>query len=290
MSWKFLLIVCFCTRGMAAAHAQSQPNEPALARIIYAFTHINDTLQPDKPHKEEMVLYMGQYASYYTTFANERVNQQVKKQMDDPAFDGNLTITGSGRTIRESYRARPDQQSFKRLYNLAGTQYLIDEPYPQVAWEITDETREIGGYHAQKATARFKGRDYTAWFTVDVPFQGGPWKLLGLPGLVLEAVDGSGHVLFQYAEFETLPKTEVTVGVPDQAIQTNRKALDRLIAAHKKDPQAFMNARSKSGAPSGGSGGGGLGSIDPSRIKSINVTRDNSTTSSVDNNPLELTD
>lgn len=286
------LFVCLLTSmvSLVKVDTYAQPAEPALARVIYEFTHINDTLQPDKPHKEEMVLYIGQYASYYTTFSSERVNQQLKKQIEDPAFDGNLTITGGGRTTRESYYARPAQQAFKQVYLLVGTPYLLDEPYPEIAWEVTDETQEIGGYQAQRANGRFKGRDYTAWFTADVPFQAGPWKLLGLPGLVLEAVDGSGQVMFRYAGFETLPESETTVGVPEHVIETKKKALDRLIAAHKKDPQAFMTAQAKAGAPSGRSSGGSLGDIDPSRIKSINVTRDTSQTSSVDNNPLELTD
>jgi len=275
-----------------ALPANAQQSEPALARVIYEFTHINDTLQPDKPHREEMVLYIGQHASLYGSYASERVNQQVKKQMEDPAFDGNLTITGSGRTTRESYYARPAEEVFKELSSVAGERYVIDMEYPAVDWELSDETKAIGGYTAQKATTRFKGRDYTAWFTMDVPFRAGPWKLLGLPGLILEATDSESEVEFRYGGFETLAEGEATVGLPADAIVTSKKELDKLAAAYKKNPQAAMNARAQAGTRSaGGSSGspfGGNSAIDPSRIKSINVTRDNSQTSSVTNNPLAL--
>src|SRR3546814_17256567 len=80
----------------------AQQTDVALARVIYEFAHINDTLQPEKPHKEEMVLYIGQEATLYGTYTTERINQQIKQQMDDPEFDGNLTIPGSGRTTRQS--------------------------------------------------------------------------------------------------------------------------------------------------------------------------------------------
>src|SRR5690606_27016542 len=121
----------------------------------------------------------------YGTYSTERVNQQMKAQMEDPAFDGNLTITGSGRITKESYYVAPGERRIKQVFRLAGETYLIDEDYPSIDWQLADETKEIGGYAVQKANGRFKGRDYTAWFTTAVPFQGGPWKLQGLPGLVL---------------------------------------------------------------------------------------------------------
>ena len=264
----------------------AQQTEVALARVIYEFTHINDTLQPEKPHQEEMVLYIGQEATLYGTYATERINQQIKKQMDDPAFDGNLTITGSGRTTRESYYARPADHVFKQVNSVVGERYVIDEPYPIIDWQLTDTTKTIGGYTAQKAIGSFKGREYTAWFTTEVPFQTGPWKLLGLPGLVLEAADSHHEVLFAYAGFETLAAGDATVALPDNAIATTKKALDKLIEAYQKNPQAAMNARSKAGGQS--SGNSPMEGIDVSRIKSINVKKDETQTSSVTNNPLEL--
>lgn len=269
-----------------AVPVAAQQTEVALARVIYEFRHINDTLQPDKPHREEMVLYIGQEVTRYGSYATERINQQIKKQMDDPTFDGNLTITGSGSTTRESYYARPADHVFKQLNSVIGERYVIDETYPIIDWQLIDTSKTIGGYTAQKAIGFFKGREYTAWFTTEIPFQAGPWKLLGLPGLVLEAADSRNEVLFAYAGFETLAAGDATVGLPDNAIATSKKALDKLVAAYQKNPQAAMSARSKAGGQS--SGNNSMEGIDVSRIKSINVKKDESQTSSVTNNPLEL--
>ena len=46
------------------------------------------------------------------------------------------------------------------------------------------------------ATANYHGRDWTAWFTPDIPLQEGPWKLCGLPGLILEANESTGQHSF----------------------------------------------------------------------------------------------
>jgi len=64
-------------------------------------------------------------------------------------------------------------------------------------WAISDEEKEIAGYPCRKAVARYLGRDWTAWFTEEVPIQAGPWLLWGLPGLIVEARDADQFIVFQ---------------------------------------------------------------------------------------------
>ena len=50
-----------------------------------------------------------------------------------------------------------------------------------------------------EAHYRFRGRLYTAWYYPDIPLPIGPWKLQGLPGIILEAYDAEAffHAVFQ---------------------------------------------------------------------------------------------
>ena len=48
----------------------------------------------------------------------------------------------------------------------------------------------------QKASTTYRGRDYVVWFTPEIPVSHGPWKLRGLPGLIIEASDLTGKYEF----------------------------------------------------------------------------------------------
>lgn len=56
-------------------------------------------------------------------------------------------------------------------------------------WELHDETKKIGNFNCKKATINFRGRNYTAWYTMEIPIRFGPWKFQGAPGLILEVYD-----------------------------------------------------------------------------------------------------
>ena len=63
------------------------------------------------------------------------------------------------------------------------------EPWPLMQWSLQNETQTILGHRCQKATCRFRGRDFVAWFAADVSIKGGPWKFGGLPGCILKVYD-----------------------------------------------------------------------------------------------------
>ena len=66
------------------------------------------------------------------------------------------------------------------------------EPIDEISWEIGDSTKNILGYECVIAEADYHGRHWTVWFTPEIPVSFGPWKLHGLPGLILSADTGDG--------------------------------------------------------------------------------------------------
>ena len=70
--------------------------------------------------------------------------------------------------------------------------FLVEETIPPMEWEIFPDTMTVLNYLCFKATTTFRGRNYIAWFTMDIPINEGPWKIYGLPGLILRLEDEDG--------------------------------------------------------------------------------------------------
>lgn len=75
-------------------------------------------------------------------------------------------------------------------------QSYYEEPIPNLDWEMLPGESTICGYPCQKARVTFRGRTWTVWYTLELPYSDGPWKLCGLPGLILKAEDSKRDFLF----------------------------------------------------------------------------------------------
>jgi GLPGLI family protein len=86
--------------------------------------------------------------------------------------------------IVKTYPEMKQQYIDRVSMNLFG----YDDPV-KFTWNIQPEKQKIGEYNAQKATTEYGGRKWTAWFSSDIPFQDGPYKFYGLPGLIVKIED-----------------------------------------------------------------------------------------------------
>lgn len=74
----------------------------------------------------------------------------------------------------------------------------IQEKINLFDWEIlTDRDTVIASYSCRKATTKFRGRNYVAYFTNEIANQGGPWKFDGLPGIILKIYSTDGYLLIE---------------------------------------------------------------------------------------------
>ena len=67
------------------------------------------------------------------------------------------------------------------------TIYETQEERKPINWELSDDTLTVAGFLCKLATCQLHGRKWTALYSEDIPTSAGPWKLCGLPGLVLKA-------------------------------------------------------------------------------------------------------
>lgn len=102
---------------------------------------------------------------------------------------------------KKSYRVylNPKKKIISEIKYLGGAanKVLIQDSLILPKWTIFQETKTINNHLCYKATTTFKGRNYEAWYTLDYPIQYGPWKLNGLPGLIIKAQDDKNEVFFE---------------------------------------------------------------------------------------------
>jgi GLPGLI family protein len=87
------------------------------------------------------------------------------------------------------YLFRDGNQNLIKHTSGNNTKFLIEEKIYSFNWKIKKETKKIGEFLCTKATTYFRGRNYIAWYSAEVPVNKGPWKFSGLPGLILEIYD-----------------------------------------------------------------------------------------------------
>lgn len=115
----------------------------------------------------------------------------------------------SGKTpnapVYTEYRYIKIDHTSKKAYffdSYGSNRFLIEDIYPLHNWTVTSESKNISGYKCLKATTNYRGRVWDAWFTPDIPLPYGPWKLCGLPGLIIEATEDTGKYTFRVENIE----------------------------------------------------------------------------------------
>ncbi len=88
------------------------------------------------------------------------------------------------------------------------TPAIIEEPIPVFNWVLKPDTLHIAGYLCNLAFLKFRGREYKAWFTTEIPTSFGPWKFYGLPGLIINIATTDGKIRFSLTELKKM-KTNI---------------------------------------------------------------------------------
>lgn len=73
------------------------------------------------------------------------------------------------------------------------SRFVVEGEIPTISWNLEADTMTIAEHLCQKAIGEYAGRKWIAWYTEEIASTAGPWKLRGLPGLILKAED-SEHI------------------------------------------------------------------------------------------------
>ncbi|WP_312823065.1 GLPGLI family protein [Epilithonimonas sp.] len=145
-----------------------------------------------------------------------------------------------------------------------GSKQVYYQEDRKMNWDISNQISDFNNYKVQKATMTFGGRTWTAWFAPEIKISDGPYKFLGLPGLILKLEDDKGDYRFTFTKKINIEKAFSETIKPDARKSTRinfrgDKESVRMEMVKNKDPEinfdSFNRMNQRSGGMNGGFGG-----------------------------------
>lgn len=151
----------------------------------------------------------------------------------------NKNVDMTGQIVKRKLNSSENENFINIKFN-----YYSFKTNDKIDWKISTETKKVQDYTLQKATAKFGGRNWIAWFNKDIPLNEGPFKFRGLPGLIFEIKDDKQEFIY------SLVKSQKTEGIPvtndflesnfgNKAIPVSEKQIQKLMMEFYNDPFAF---------------------------------------------------
>ncbi|MDL2239137.1 GLPGLI family protein [Bacteroidales bacterium OttesenSCG-928-K22] len=183
--------------------------DSAKFRITYSLEYVSDSLDSQNVFQDRKVLLIGDSISHFYSYYAWQADSSVTSDYDRGASYINYlkyppNVFYESYEIYNNYPIKGQRTVSEWVTDKYFCQYkeLINEPL----WTITTDTLSIALYLCIKATCNYRGRNWEVWFTPSVPINAGPWKLSGLPGLILKASDDRQHYVFVCSGIEDLRK------------------------------------------------------------------------------------
>lgn len=221
-------------------------------RFFYEYKFIPDSNNKEDVKKEMMLLDIDQKGSNYYSrdkfVADSTSMAEVQKQIKSGG--GNINISRRDNQGMVGYKVTKSYPDFKTYLftRISMDQYKVKEDQ-KPEWKILPEKQKIGSYNAQKATTSYGGREWVAWFSTDIPFQDGPYKFYGLPGLIVKLEDTTGsHVMTLVGNKKmAAPVSETEMDVPGNVkiMGIGGKELEISKSQYKKLWKDYVNDPSK---------------------------------------------
>ncbi|EHG22741.1 hypothetical protein HMPREF9332_01239 [Alloprevotella rava F0323] len=187
------VVLAFIAMLAPAQEVKMKPLAPIEVEVSYELDQLCDYSQEvgesDWREKSTLLLEIGKgmVHSYVVEEHHKLIDQFVMQRSKNR---WRVTLFNVHALVGETFMAYPKVGELTQVVNLdAAGVFQYVEDIPDFKWKILSKSKVIMGYNCQCATTTFRGRDYEAWFTADIPLSCGPWKFHGLPGLILEVAD-----------------------------------------------------------------------------------------------------
>lgn len=239
-----LLALSFMVTLANAQEIKMKPLAHAEIVVSYDLDQLCDTPNQWNPEgwreKSTLMLEIGkEMAHSYVNAEHRDLTRQFIMHNDKNRWNLQINIHA---LVGETFIGYPEADKLTQIVNLdAAGVYQHEEPVLEMKWLISSEHKIILGYDCQLATVSFRGRDYKAWFTTDIPLSYGPWKFHGLPGLILEVADTKNDYHFTATGIEHAKDDRNIMMFDEEMRSTTRSRTLKMEAMLHKDHGAFAS-------------------------------------------------
>ena len=163
-----------------------------------------------KREKDLMRLDIGEHSSQYISIIGEFLTKNKSDIMAKRIKDPYAGYT----TLRDEVFKNTPNEGYLRFVHMPGWVSCREKIEGLFDWQLLDGDSIVCGYPCHRATTTFRGRSWTVWYTLDLPYSDGPWKFCGLPGLVLYAYDSEDKFRFNCIGIEKGDGHEIKMKMP----------------------------------------------------------------------------
>lgn len=216
---------------------------PETMEFVYDYRWCVDTTASlqENYDSDNMLLQIGpgglsKFSSYKNLTVDSIIMRSSPDQIAQAAMDGKLS-NGEFMTIYKNY----PEGRLTHTEKICQDWFRYDEEMPALDWELTDSVTTVLGYECQSARCSFRGREWTVFYTEEIPIMDGPWKLHGLPGLIMKASDKDEHYTFECIGIKSKADRPVTIyKVPFN--KTDRRGYYDAKHRYEVNPYAYYEA------------------------------------------------
>ena len=110
--------------------------------------------------------------------------------------------------------------------NVFEKSYLVEDNLRNATWKITDDFREIAGYHCRRATTLIMDSVFVvAFYTDEIMISGGPESINGLPGMILGLVINRLHTTWYATKISVTKINLNSIKPPTKGTKVNNQTL-----------------------------------------------------------------
>lgn len=180
-------------------YAQENKQDTLIADFTYLLKAKMYKSTPDDIHEEFFCLQVLHDRAFFISEKALKFDSIFQSEYQKATIGGSTSTDFRGKSFPKTkfpYTIIQSNQNTQYFERVGMTILSYKEPTIN-NWKLIDEVKIINTISCKRAEINYKGRNWIAWYSTDIPIPYGPYKFNGLPGLIIKIIDDKGEYDFE---------------------------------------------------------------------------------------------